>query len=62
MSKKEEEIVLEEKPIVNGNMIEVLGRVLDFNKDYLTFLRGQLDTAKKQQLEEILDNLGLRLV
>ena len=50
MSKKEEEIVLEEKPIVNGNMIEVLGRVLDFNKDYLTFLRGQLDTSKKQQL------------
>ena len=38
MSKKEEEIILEQKPIVNGNMIEVLGRVLDFNNDYLTFI------------------------
>ena len=56
MSKKEEEIILEQKPIVNGNMIEVLGRVLDFNNDYLTFLKGQLDTAKKQQLEEMENN------
>ena len=56
MSKKEEEAILEEKPIVNGNMIEVLGRVLDFNNDYITFLRGQLDIAKKQQLEEMENN------
>ena len=51
MSKKEEEIVLEEKPMVNGNMIELLGRVLTFNNDYLNFLKKEL-TAKKEQLEE----------
>lgn len=56
MNKKEEEIVLEQKPIVNGNMIEVLSRVLNFNNDYITFLKGQLDTAKEQQLKEMENN------
>ena len=56
MSKKEEEIVLEQKPIVNGNMLEVLNRVLDFNNDYLTFLKNQLDTVKAQQSEEMENN------
>ena len=36
MSKKEE-IILEQKPLGNGNMIEVLERVLNFNNDYLKF-------------------------
>ena len=27
MSKKEEEIILEEKTLVNGNMVELLGKV-----------------------------------
>ena len=40
MSKKEEEIILEEKTMVNGNMIELLGKVLDFNNEYLKFLKG----------------------
>ena len=55
MSKKEEEIVLEEKPMVNGNMLELLGRVLTFNNDYLNFLKKEL-TAKKEQLEEMRNN------
>ena len=51
-----EETVLEEKPMVNDNMIEVLGKVLAFNDDYITFLKSQLNTAKKQQLEEMENN------
>ena len=47
MSKKEEEIILEQKPIVNGNMTEVLEKVLNFNNDYLKFLKSELETAKK---------------
>ena len=56
MSKKEEEIILEQKPMINGNMLEVLNRVLDFNNDYLTFLKNQLDTVKAQQSEEMENN------
>ena len=52
MSTKEEEIILEQKPIVNGNMTEVLEKVLNFNNDYLKFLKSELETAKKIQLEE----------
>jgi len=55
MSKKEEEIVLEQKPIVNGNMLEVLDKVLNFNSDYLAFLQNELD-VKKQQLKEMENN------
>ena len=53
---KKEETVLEQKPMINGNMLEVLNRVLDFNNDYLTFLKNQLDTAKAQQSEEMENN------
>ena len=56
MSKKEEEIILEEKPMVNGNMIELLGKVLDFNSEYLKFLKGELDIAKSKRLEEMSKN------
>ena len=56
MSKKEEEIILEEKPMVNGNMIELLGKVLDFNSEYLKFLKGELDIAKAKRLEEMSKN------
>jgi len=50
------ETILEQKPMINGNMLDVLGRVLDFNNDYLTFLKNQLDTAKAQQSEEMENN------
>ena len=43
-----EETILEQKPMINGNMLEVLNRVLDFNNDYLTFLKSQLESTKKQ--------------
>ena len=56
MSKKEEELVLEQKPIVNGNMVELLGKVKDFNNDYIAFLKSQLDIAKAQQLKEMENN------
>jgi hypothetical protein len=57
MSKKEEEeIVLEQKPIVNGNMLEVLDKVLDFNSDYLAFLENELAVKKQQLLKEMEDN------
>ena len=56
MSKKEEEIVLEQKPIVNGNMVEILGKVKDFNNDYIAFLKSQLDIAKAQKLKEMENN------
>jgi hypothetical protein len=56
MNKKEEEIILEEKPMVNGNMIELLGKVLDFNSEYLKFLKGELDIAKAKRLEEMSKN------
>ena len=56
MSKKEEEIILEEKPMINGNMIELLGKVLDFNNEYLKFLKGELDIAKAKRLEEMSKN------
>ena len=56
MSKKEEEIVLEQKPIVNTKMIEVLGKVKDFNNDYIAFLKSQLDIAKAQKLKEMENN------
>jgi len=55
MSKKEE-VVLEQKPIVNGNMVEILGKVKDFNNDYIAFLKSQLDIAKEQQLKEMENN------
>jgi|SaaInlV_150m_DNA_2_1039686.scaffolds.fasta_scaffold00136_18 hypothetical protein len=53
MNKKDEEIVLEQQPIINGNMIDLLGKVKNFNDDYVSFLKNQLDIAKKQQLEEM---------
>ena len=53
---KEEEIILEQKPVINGNMLELLDKVLNFNNDYLTFLKNQLDTAKAQQSEEMENN------
>ena len=56
MSKQEEEIILEEKTMVNGNMIELLGKVLDFNNEYLKFLKGELDIAKAKRLEEMSKN------
>ena len=56
MSKKEEEIILEEKTMVNGNMIELLGKVLDFNNEYLKFLKGELDIDKAKRLEEMSKN------
>tara|TARA_B100000809_G_scaffold247976_1_gene277595 strand:+ start:1342 stop:1518 length:177 start_codon:yes stop_codon:yes gene_type:complete len=57
MSKKEEEeIVLEQKPIVNGNMLEVLDKVLNFNSDYLAFLENELAVKKQQLLKEMEDN------
>lgn len=56
MSKKEEEIILEEKTLVNGNMVELLGKVLDFNNEYLKFLKGELDIAKAKRLEEMSKN------
>ena len=56
MSKKEEEIVLEQKPIVNGKMVEILGKVKDFNNDYIAFLKSQLDIAKAQKLKEMENN------
>ena len=46
-----EETILEQKPMINGNMLEVLNRVLDFNNDYLTFLKSELDSSKKQLKE-----------
>jgi hypothetical protein len=52
---KKEETILEQKPMVNGNMLELLGRVLTFNNDYLNFLKKEL-TAKKEQLEEMRNN------
>jgi hypothetical protein len=57
MSKKEEEeVVLKQQPIVNGNMIDVLGKVLDFNSDYLAFLENELAVKKQQLLKEMEDN------
>ena len=56
MSKKEEEIILEEKTLVNGNMVELLGKVLDFNNEYLKFLKGELDIAKIKRSEEMSKN------
>ena len=56
MSKKEEEIILEEKTLVNGNMVELLGKVLDFNNEYLKFLKSELDVAKAKRLEEMRKN------
>ena len=53
MNKKDEEIFLEQQPIINGNMIDLLGKVKNFNDDYVSFLKNQLDIAKKQQLEEM---------
>jgi hypothetical protein len=53
---KKEEVVLEQKPIVNRNMVELLGKVKDFNNDYISFLKIQLDTAKAQQLKEMENN------
>ena len=46
-----EETILEQKPMINGNMLDVLDRVLDFNNDYLTFLKSELDSSKKQLKE-----------
>ena len=51
MSKKEEEIILEQKPIINGNITEILEKVSNFNNDYLMFLKNELEKAKKEQLE-----------
>ena len=48
---KEEEIILEQKPVINGNMLELLDKVLNFNNDYLTFLKSELDSSKKQLKE-----------
>ena len=56
MNKKEEELILEQKPIINKNMVELLGKVKDFNNDYISFLKIQLDTAKAQQLKEMENN------
>ncbi len=55
MSTKEEEIILEQKPIVNGNMPEILEQVLSFNNEYLKFLKNELEATKKQ-LEETRNN------
>jgi hypothetical protein len=49
MSKKEEEIILEQKPIINGNMTELLEKVVNFNNDYLSFLKNELEKAKEEQ-------------
>ena len=56
MSTKEEEIILEQKPIVNGNMPEILEQVLSFNNEYLKFLKSELDVAKAKRLEEMRKN------
>jgi len=51
MNKKEEELILEQKPIINGNMTELLEKVSNFNNDYLKFLKGELEKVKKEKLE-----------
>jgi hypothetical protein len=45
---KKEEIILEQKPIINGNMVDLLSKVLDFNTDYLTFLKSELENTKNK--------------
>lgn len=52
--KKEEEIVLEEQQIKNKQMEDVLNQALNFNNQYLTYLRSKLNEAKKLR-EEIIN-------
>ena len=49
---KEEDIVLEEKPLVNGKMIDALEQVQKFNVQYIELLQSMLEDAKleKQKL------------
>ena len=48
---RDTKIILEQKPVINGNMLELLDKVLNFNNDYLTFLKSELDSSKKQLKE-----------
>jgi len=51
MIEKDEELILEEKPIVNGNMVNVLNQVAEFNTTYIKFLENEIENAKKLMKE-----------
>lgn len=51
MIEKDEELILEEKPIVNGNMVNVLNQVAEFNNTYIKFLENEIENAKKLMKE-----------
>jgi hypothetical protein len=52
--KQNEEVILEEQPIRNIQMEDVLQKSLDFNKQYIQYLKTRLEEAKKIR-EEILN-------
>tara|TARA_Y100000361_G_scaffold148571_1_gene161587 strand:+ start:229 stop:393 length:165 start_codon:yes stop_codon:yes gene_type:complete len=52
--KKEEEIILEEQTIRNTQLEDVFQKTLEFNNNYLKYLKQKLEEAKKIR-EEILN-------